>query len=381
MHQYPTFMIKVFNRLISHVKRKHIFLFFCAIIVILVVSFFILGYAINQKKFDSQTFLEKLRATTINKDEFFADMRGQLREIIIAIGPSGAVKLTREAFAHGNINFVHCHTLMHIAGHIVMALQTKNGTSDNINIYDSDLCGFGYSHGLEAQIVLENPDPHDARNKLYDLCAALQVTSPGITCYEGAGHTFMSKTLNIESAIDLCDALSSDGPLRDPFMCYKGVFAEYTNLIGGNDTETGRQREGGPILTLPMDTPIAYCASLPNKYSLMCAHEVCGLHAANMTLALTEAVTGNYPIEMQAACVHNAAGAKAENELSHATTVAIPPIVFSLSKELRRQYIAGTIGEFNSYARSGAQKDWRSFCNVFTKEEDRVVCTDIVERK
>lgn len=371
-------MIKVFRRLIFHIKRTHPFLFFCAVVAIIAVSFFILTHAINQKKFDPQAFLEKLRATTVNKDEFFVGIKDQLREIITTVGPPGAVELTRNAFAHGDITFVHCHILMHLAGHITETLPTKNGKGENI--YDSNLCGFGYSHGLEAQIVLENP--HDARKQLYNLCTAIQATSPGTTCYEGAGHAFMSETLNIEKAIDLCDKLSSDGPLRDPFMCYKGVFAEYTNLVGGNDTETGQPYTGGPILTLPPTlTPIAYCASLPDKYSLMCAHELCGLHAADMTLALTEAVTGNYSIKMKSACVHNASGAKAENELSYGATIAIPPIVFSLSQEFRRQYIAGTIGEFNSYAKSGAQKDWQRFCNAFVRKDDRDFCESLVVRK
>lgn len=372
-------MIKVFHRLIARAKWARLLLYFCVVIVVIVASYFYSYTHIQQKKFDSKIFLEELRATTINQDEFFTRIRKQLREIVISVGPPGAVELTKSAFVHGDITFVHCHTLMHLTGHLTVALKLHDTTSGNV--YDSNLCGFGYSHGLEAQTVDENLDDIYARMLLHKLCAALQTTSPETTCYEGAGHAFMERTLTIEKAIDLCDGLTSDGPVRDPFMCYKGVFAEYTNLVGGNDTETGQPYSEGPILTLPASTPIAYCVTLPDKYSLMCANEVCGLHAADMTRALTEVIAEDYPIDMQAACVRNAAGAKGEDELSHAETVAIPSIVFSLPKELRRQYISGTIGEFNSYAKSGAQKDWQSFCNAFIEEHDRSFCAELVQRK
>lgn len=369
-------MIKVFHRLIFRTKYPHLFLIFCAVIAIIAVSFFILTRVINQKSFEPSTFLKEIRTTATNKDTFFGSIRDRLREIVAAGGTSGAVKLTQEAFVQGDITFVHCHILMHLAGHITEAQQTKKVENA---IHNPDLCGDGYSHGLEAQIVRENAP--DVFKQIYNLCTAIQRVSPGKTCYEGVGHAFMEETLNVEKALGMCDVLSSDGPLRDPFMCYKGVFAQYTNLIGGDDTETGMKYTGGPQMVLPARTPIAYCASLPEKYKLMCAHEVCGFRAvADIALALTEAVEENYPIEMKAACVHNAAGSKAERELGYGATIMVPPIVFSLSKELRRQYIAGTMGEFNGYARNGAHRDWQSFCNAFPEESDRAFCANLIQK-
>ena len=366
-------MIKI-HRLATRIKSIHLLLVGC---VIIAVSVFFLTCTINQKPFDPPTFLKKIRGTATNEDTFFGSIRDQLRDIVGAGGTPGAIELTHEAFAQGDIGLIHCHMLMHIIGHIAEASEIKD--SKSIGIYSLDLCGSGYNHGLEAEIARTNS--YNMRDQLYNLCTTMQATSPGVLCYEGAGHAFMTKTLNVDTALSMCDKLVSDGPVRDPMMCYKGLFAEYTDLIGGDDSETGTRYTGGPPLVLPADTPIAYCASLGKKYQAICAHEVCGFRAiGDIKRALTEAVTGNYPLELKAACVGNSAGARVESELSRAQTIAIPPMVFSFPKELRKEYIAGSMWGFNEYNKVGAPKDWQRFCNAFT-EEDRVFCTNLVQKK
>lgn len=342
-------------------------------VAIVVLILFLIGVN-NKKPFDSGAFLRRIRETATNEETFFTNIRDRIPEIVNTGGSTGVIEVIRGAFAQGEIDLIHCHMLTHIAGHAVQILQTK--INKNTGMYVPDLCGSGYSHGLEAQIVAENtPDVHE---RLYRLCATLQKDSQNTTCYEGAGHAFMEKMLNVEAAATQCDKLSSGGPVRDPYMCYKGVFAQYTNFIGGDDGETGRRYVGGPPIVLPALTPIAYCASLPDKYQLVCAHEVCGFRAiGDITRALSEAVENDYSMEMQAACVGNAAGARGESELGRAETIAVPPSVFSFPKELRHAYINGSMWGFNEYNTAGAQKDYQHFCNSFPEASDRDFCLNL----
>ena len=366
-------MIKVFYYLIAHTKRTRLLVLLYVIIVAL-FSFFLFRI-IDQRSFDPMAFLETIRSTTVaDQDAIFEGIKNKLREIVATGGTNGAVELTNEAFARGDINLINCHRLMHLIGHIDKASQTKNKKIDNT--YSPDLCGSGYSHGLEAQIVRTGAP--DFREQLYNLCKAARATSPGTACYEGAGHAFMEETLDVKKAADLCDTIPSDGPN----ICYKGVFAQYTSFIGGDDGETGGRYQGGPPLALPQGvTPIAYCTSLPEKYRLVCAHEVCGFGvASDIASVFPQVATGDYPMEMRAACISNAAGARGEHELSRAATIIVPPAILSFPKELRYAYIDSSMWAFNEYNKGGAQKDWQSFCSIFT-ESDRLFCTGLVQKK
>jgi len=336
--------------------------------------------SVHQKE-DNASFKASvvLRAVQAGNPNTFEGIRDNISDIIDEIGIDGVLQITHEAFKEEDITMFECHVLAHLTGHAAKVQYADD--YEAIIQHESGFCELGYRHGIGAQIASEGGD---FRQELYLFCALLRTVFPQASCYHGAGHGFMREFLDLKKALAACNTLT-EGPEKDLSDCHKGVFSEYTNLIGGIDGETGLPFSGGAPLKLNV-LPIDFCASLLKQYQMSCSAELNGLWLSpsatleHIERSLQQCTSGNHALELKAACIRSKAAVSAQHELPIRGTITLPPFILSLPPDLRKAYISGAIGELNEFLRNGVQKDWRSFCDSFPGNEDRLFCEQRVKK-
>ncbi|GAC1510776.1 MAG: hypothetical protein NVS2B16_11270 [Chloroflexota bacterium] len=114
-----------------------------------------------------------------------------------------------------------CHALVHEIGH---AAYWKYGDFARALIYQDDLCGSGYMHGVvEARLA----GVSDVYAELQRICAAYALSRLAGKCYHGVGHGLMNYTHNdVPRSLQLCD--NYDLPIVR-IRCSEGVFMENFN--------------------------------------------------------------------------------------------------------------------------------------------------------
>lgn len=345
----------------------------------------IVGFEADLRKLKPYAFnpQEKLAEFQSHQSPVFEVIRDQLRDIVHDNGVSGSVQLIQEAFRREAITMYECHTLSHFLGHLSRLDETDN--IEILKTYGADFCEGGYRHGVESEITGEVADnagaKADFRERLYRFCTLLQDIPHRGGCYHGAGHAFMKQAFDAPRALALCNTLDG-GPTDDVSDCYKGVFSEYTNLIGGTDGETGYTFSGGPPLELA-STPMDVCSSLPLAYQVHCALELNGYQISESSTPediekkLRGCIMPKYASQIQKACVQSVAAVAAQHELPKQTTLTPPAFAFQLSPELRRSYIAGAGTEMNEFLRNGSAKDTKAFCEKWQDAGDRDYCKQV----
>lgn len=361
------------------------------IAIVMTVSIVVAVLFTNQQRngipttFDANVTLSALLRTS-DWDTFEA-IRDHTPEIIASGGIEGVLRVTYQAFAERAITMFECHVLSHYIGHRAYSFYKGDLVAAAKNT--SNICLRGYAHGVEAEIVGEGDEggggAADFREKLYQFCALREKSELSGDCYHGAGHGFMRATLDIRKSLSLCNTLTG-GPTNYVSPCHKGVFSEYTNLVGGIDGETGYKLSGGPPFKLAT-TPIKFCASFETPYQIPCALELNGLgFSPSSTLIQAERAfrscnEKSYRLELQGACIQSVAAVFAQHSLPKNDTLTPSKYVFSLSSELRKAYIRGSATEIGQFILSGVAKDWRGFCGLFTKEDERQLCAQTAGQK
>jgi hypothetical protein len=304
---------------------------------------------------------------TKTKSNIYEAIRSRIPQQIEANGVDGVIKLTHSSFKEELITFYECHTLAHLIGHEARA---KVSDLNELANYDLDFCGSGYKHGLEAQIVAGKGD---FRAELLRFCEIINKKAKVPGCFHGGGHEFMRQTLDAKKALSLCETIKVSRS-EDFSECYRGVFSEYTNLIGGVDGHTGLLYADGPPLKLD-SSPMDFCVTFEDKYQIECALEVNGYGVSPSSTQssiennLRKCVSDKYPTRIMEACLRSVAAVFGQHELAKGVTIKPPDFIFSLPLELKQAYISGTMSEFKQFSINGVGKDWESFCKSFNGEE------------
>lgn len=338
-----------------------VFLFILLLILVIILSVLNkkLVYKNEGKVFDSGKKLAEIRS---KKADVFGYLRENLKNLVEKYGIQAVTALTKEAFRQQAITMYQCHTLAHYTGHFYPN-ESKN--LDDIVNYDIDYCEGGFKHGLEGEITARNES--DTLEKLHRLCSLFRRMGSIGACYHGSGHEFMREKLDIEKALSSCDSLFERGPKEDVSDCYKGVFSELTNLIGGVDGETGYGLKGSPPLTINA-SPMDFCSQLKDVHQIPCALELNGYQLSpsstheQIEKRLKGCVDNKYHIKLQAACVQSIAAVSAQHVLPRQSTITPPSFILTLPSELRRAYITGTLVEMGAFIKNGVEKDWQTFC-------------------
>lgn len=343
-------------------------------------AFLLFEYIQQQNAFEVDKYLSSLEK---EDEDVFEHIRANVEDIIEQGGVEGVTVLTKEAFKKDLITMYECHTLAHIIGHNSdLDLISSENVLKKIGV---NFCEGGFKHGVAAEITLRGLyEGKDFRDDLYSFCEFLlaEGESIGSDCYHGSGHEFMGQTVDIQEALDMCETLTG-GPIQDQDQCYKGVFSEYTNLLGGVDGETGYLLTSGPPVSIDVH-PIEFCSSFEEKYQLPCALEVSGFnrshHASEEDLvnSLVECTIGDFDEKIKEACVRSVAAVSTQNDLPHKDTIIPPQEVLEWPENYRRYYIDGAGTEMLMFVINGSNKDWRKFCDSFAND-DRQFCNSIFE--
>lgn len=358
------------------------------IIIIVFVAINILGiiFLSSQKINDDNSSKKNVTLSEIQSQSssVFEYMRKNIAHIVGGTNIDDALELTHEAFKQKSITMYECHALTHSIGHqSTLAPVTSLGIAEKIG--QINLCEGGFRHGLEAEIVLRGLNSKkDFRPQLYQFCSILLKALPNADCYHGAGHEFIRETMDSQSALALCNTLVH-GPMKKVTNCYYGVFAEYTNLLGGVDGQTGYAISTGPPLELSSPS-IDFCASLSTDYQKMCALELSGLGFdpqstyEDFQQGIFNCVDNTYSTELQNACIRSRSAVFYQHQLAKEETSYPPTYVLSWTKGQREAYIDGAATEMSEYIKNGVNKDWEIFCDSFSGT-DRDLCAEKFNKK
>jgi hypothetical protein len=354
---------------------------YAGLIVLLLVVGAVVRYTPTQ---DAVTALDaEAYVANIEEQELpvFESIRDSLKDIIDAWGIEGALEINEHAFVNNKIGIYHCHVLTHLIGHEAIIYYGQD--YDEVVAHDRQFCELGYRHGAEAQVALSGGN---YKEELYAMCDAIQRKDPSADCFHGAGHAFMNESLDVDTSLQMCDELINEThDENDVAPCYNAVFAELTNLVGGKDGGTGIDYTGGPPLSMEEKSPLEYCNKFDRKYGIQCVFEFSGLgvseHStpADIAQKLLGCSNEEYDEELEAACIRSVSAVGAQHELAKSQTIVVPEHIHGLPKVLRESYIRGTGIEMMQYLISGADRDWRAFCDAFINEDDILMCEELFE--
>lgn len=357
-------------KLLSPIQKLSLPPIFIALVIatLIGVGFF----AFHAKNvFDPDTELKAIKSHTANVADY-------IRDNINAIADKGGIEnvlaLTEKAFAAGEVSLTQCHVILHTIGH--EAYERFPEDFSRLASHKASICIASFQHGVEGQIIFYSKSEAEAAENLKRYCSALRNTFPGISCYHGAGHGFIKKTLdNPQLALDFCDSLAG-GPEPNLSDCYRGVFSEYANLASSYDGDTGRVIPGEPLVKLDLENPYPFCGSFAEHYRESCYSQLTKLHFRTDDIegSFRKCLNADYDSKMQATCVRIVAGLYAEHALSHQNTLFTPPLVHEFPQALRKAYLSGAKLAFISFRISGLKKDWRAPCDSFRLEADRSFC-------
>jgi hypothetical protein len=335
------------------------------------------GFLFTNASFSPEKYVQELASSDT---DIFSAVRDSLKLLVAEHGVQNAIDVNTYAFQNHKYGIYQCHVIMHLLGH--QAVAKYRSDFDSVINAHVEYCELGYQHGAEAEVVLANGD---YKQELYRMCRLIKDKNPSANCFHGAGHAFMSETLDVHASLKLCDELTTSEFAADDYdTCYNSVFAELTNLVGGTDGGTGLEYTGGPPLSIGEKTPIQYCSEFEGRYRTQCLFELSGLNVNENSTAddvgrkLEECLENDYEEELESACIQSVAAVGAQHQLAHSRTLEVPGLVITLTEQRRHAYIIGAGTEMSQYIMSGVDKDWEAFCELFENQvKDLEICTDI----
>lgn len=317
---------------------------------------------------------ELVNITKISTTTPLETLRKDISDILKRGGVDGAFQLAELAFHRGALNIDECHTILHLVGHYAYA--RSDGDLSKLVRKDGLLCVSSFIHGVEAEMALEGRE--NAVLQLKNYCAELKKTIPGFWCYHGAGHAFLESQMDIPWALKQCDALTG-GPEPDISNCHRGVFSEYGSRALGYDGDTGLPLSGGSPINIDFEKPLLFCDALEKVYRRACYSQLTKIHAsrgnANGDIAKGCLVPA-YTHEAQLTCLKIVTGVSFRQQLNDRETISPESFILTLASDFRRTYIDGASEGFMAHLQSGKKKDWKTFCNAFSQEDDRIYCME-----
>jgi hypothetical protein len=285
-----------------------------------------------------------------------------------------AMDLARQLLNKQQITLDECHTSLHLAGHQAYAL---NPDLVKLSRNDLELCGRGFQHGVEAQIVVEG---QDITNKLRQYCSILEKDGIKVSCLHGAGHEFLREGLDINKAIMLCDEVSGDNTLHAQH-CYTGIFSEYSLQVLGMDGDSNLPIPGGPAIQADKSDPLKVCSEVQLPYQSSCGEMLSrvAVDFLDQDKSYETCLKGYYSEELKAACVQNMSETLNQKPLFERQDLLLPKAYPRFTKKMRQAYIRGLGQEFNVLIVSGVEQDREKVCSIFKDKDDNGYCLEILK--
>jgi hypothetical protein len=305
----------------------------------------------------------------------FKEQRNQIYHILNDQGPETAIHVVKQGLEDKKIILSQCHGMLHAVGHV--AYYKDKDLSHIITLVD-ETCYAAFLHGVEAEIVIEEPDQFI--QKLGTLCQYVKKKDSSISCFHGAGHAFMQDSNDVKVSLKRCDGLSIT-QINDLDNCYGGVFSEFGNRVTGFDTDTGEHTQGPPLIKFAYTAhPIEYCETVERKYQAACARQIVKIkyQENNMKANLAECQLPGLSQEMTGVCINISSTFFAETELYKDMSISLPVEVTSLSKKNKEEYIRGTYTALRSYTPAKNLGIAESFCKQFTSTIDKSMCNRVM---
>lgn len=176
----------------------------------------------------------------------FEEYKVYFHDLVEAKGAKLALVDLEKEMNESEIVFEYCHALAHEVGHAAYELY---GFEDAL-IFEEDLCGAGYLHGVVEDYLGEQTDMLSAMRTVCDL-------DDGV-CLHGVGHGLMIYANNdIPEALSYCEEFES---YSAQIHCSEGVFMENFGLDWNLHAH--------PYLKL--DDPMYPCSEQEEKYKNTC---------------------------------------------------------------------------------------------------------------
>lgn len=307
----------------------------------------------------------------------FEGLRQNVRFHIEKDGVAGFVKRIHDAAGSQLISNDECHTLMHLAGH--EAYLYYGGDMERIvAASDGTECIGGYIHGVEAEIVFNGTDKV---GELHRLCEIIR--EKGINngpCYHGVGHSAFELTKEVEDSLAICNTLSG-GIEDDLSLCWRGVFSELGNQVIGFDTSSNIATPPIEYAGLSKEEPYAFCEGLAERYRYACYTQLSKFFFASADLdsSFARCVAPAHSEEQQAICMNILSGMATRLLLSFEDSISAPHILDTLPVALQKAAVDGFAESFGGYLRSGYQREWRPYCDSFSRSAVRAYCEDSLD--
>lgn len=323
----------------------------------------------------------KILATLNTEDNVsdYLEIEKMIGDVMKKYGTRAGFELIDEGEKEKIISNDQCHGYLHYVGHAAF-LEHKDDYEALLNIVEGTSCIGGYLHGIEAEIVLTSSN---VVKDVQDFCAFQKEkgVNPG-PCYHGVGHAAAELyKLDIQKTLLLCDSLKGDME-TDLTNCYRGVFSEIGNLVTGYDGHTGLEVDKVGIPGLTEDKPFDYCNALDKKYQSSCISQLLKVLLTDIDQDkwIEVCLDPTFDTRTQEICTNITAGVYMRSHLSFNDSAVLPTAINNFPESLRKIAMMGTLEAFFGYFSDNAPKDWKPFCEGFTRETDKSYCVNLFEK-
>jgi hypothetical protein len=356
--------------------------------VIIILSLLILvglgafGFmSLQSRSAEEDVFDAKKTLARVNPDDEINDyleIEGLIGETMKKYGTRAGFQLIDEGERQEIISNDDCHSFLHYVGHAAYN-ETPTDYEALVGIVEGTNCIGGYLHGIEAEIVLASPNVvQDVQN--FCTFQKNKGVNPG-PCFHGVGHAAAELyNYDVQKGLALCDSLAG-GPEDDLSNCYRGIFSEVGNVAIGFDGHTGLQVEKIAIDGLDPSKPFDYCFTFEKRHQSSCQSQLLKLifDSVDREKWLDICLDPSFSQHSKEICTNIISGVYMRSKLSFEDSAVLPPIINTFPEDLQKISMLGALETFMGYLSDGAVKDWKPFCDGFTKPEVSAYCAELFE--
>lgn len=341
-------------------RRIAILVVFVSVIVILTMGFL---YAYVQ----SDTYYLARVARAENPGQAL------IRDTLGFIERNGAprtVALVAQALEQKLIDTNECHLILHLLGHSSYRIYGEDFAAINA-ANEGRICLNGYFHGVEAEIAVSGD-----KRALADFCVFEKQSRIDYgPCYHGVGHAIFELNRNVKESLAFCDSLKG-GPEPDLDGCYRGVFSEIGNQLGGRDSNSGLEitplRDKSQRLVA--EKPYAVCTTVGMKYKDACHTQLSKLYYSESDphFGTGGCLTSSASLSVVSTCTRIVSALALRTIFSHGTVSDAADFFNTLPQSQRTDALGGARDVFESERRSVSV--WNEFCALVEGESLQVTC-------
>ncbi len=265
-----------------------------------------------------------------------------------------------------------CHLVLHLIGHEAYRIQGEDLES-LFSANKGRMCLGGFLHGVEAEVAATGD-----QKTLWRLCGAMRARNLNNgPCYHGAGHTAFESTGNVHDSLAFCDSLKG-GPESDLSNCYRGVFSEVGNAMGGGDTNTGLPKQAlvDPEQNIFPGRPFELCRALPEQYAASCYSQLAKRYHSD-----TAPLFGVYACDRASSetlardlCVSTVFGIAMRKMLDTGTMGDAARYMNEMPVRFQKAALAGLRDAYNSHFDGSQEHVWKTFCRGLDDPTLREMC-------